>query len=417
MKSYIKRISTLFISLLLLVTPLSTVTAQIEEKPLQNLSVNAKAAIAIDAKTGQILFEQNSNEKLPIASMTKMISMAVVSDAVKAGKLSWDQALTVTPELAALSTKEALSNVPLKAGQSYTVKSLYEASVIASANATTMVLADAVAGNQEAFIQKMQEKLKSWGISDAKIVSSTGLPNSDIKQWQLPNTTDTDENEMTAKDMAIVSQHIVNDYPEFIEASKQASFTFNNETYHTFNRMLEGQPVATSGVDGLKTGTTDAAGPCFAGTIVKNNWRIVTVVMNASPSNDKNCRFVETKKIMNAVYETYQPITLKKGTTVKGYTSTFIENATTQKQTLVLKKDYTYIATKNGKVSLSTFNKKDHLEAPLNKGTTVRTLQFHAPYGYINSKQVPKIQLVLKHNVNEASIWRKIARQLNLTSK
>lgn len=140
--------------------------------------VDAKAAVAIEPTTGKILYAKNASSVLPIASMTKMLSIELVLDAIKSGKINWDDKVTLNNAIWELSQNRDLSNVPLRRDGSYSVRELYDASLIYSANAAMMLLAEKVAGSQEKFVSQMTAKLNSWGITDAKIVNVTGLNNS-----------------------------------------------------------------------------------------------------------------------------------------------------------------------------------------------------------------------------------------------
>ena len=357
--------------------------AATKQEKATTFKVPAKAAIAIDSQTGQILYAQNSQQVLPIASMTKMISCAVILDAIQDGTLSWNDKVTIDDKLAALSVNPDLSNVPLIAGQSYSVRDLFNATIIQSANAAVMALANKVAGNQEKFVQLMKQKVEQWGIKDAHLITVSGLNNKYLEGFRLKGTKPTDENKMSAEDMAIVSQHIVNDYPDYLKVSKQSTVVFakgtKSETEMTnWNEMVAGQPVYTPGVDGLKTGTTEEAGACFAGTINKNHWRIVTVVMNVEGGVDnKPARFEATRDLMNYVYNHYEKKTIiKKGQDIKGLTTLHVAEGKKTELPIVSAQDVTAIVEKNKAVDyqVKQVNKKEVLP-PVKKDEVVAQYQ------------------------------------------
>lgn len=171
-------------------------------------TINAAAAFAIEPKTGKVLLNQNGDAQLGIASMTKMITEYLVLEAIKEGKLTWDQKLSIDDYSYNVSQNNELSNVPLRKDSQYTVKELFEAMAIYSANAAAITLATAVSGSEPAFVDAMREKVKSWGAKDFYLVNATGLTNSDLHGNIYPGSADTDENTMTARDMAIVAQHL-----------------------------------------------------------------------------------------------------------------------------------------------------------------------------------------------------------------
>lgn len=381
--------------------------------------IEAKAAIAADSKTGQILYAKNINQKLPIASMTKMISMAIVIDQVRSHQLSWDTPIKIDQSLSQLSQNSELSNVPLEAGHSYTVKDLFNASIVQSANAAVMALANKIAGNQENFVNLMRKKVKSWGIKDAYLITSTGLNNQYLKGYRYPGTSKNDENKMTARDVAIVAQHIVNDYPEFLDVSRETNVTFdpngNQPTEMTnWNRMLKGLQVETPGVDGLKTGTTEAAGACFAGTIKRDGWRIVTVVMNVQNGmEDKNARFVQTQKLMNMVYDDWkQKEIVKQGHSLKQIKPADVPYGKETTVNIVSKQNITLaVPSKETSYSVKTVT-QNTLDAPVHKGETATTVHIESNknLGYLTKE--PTYSFVTNQSVEKANIfvraWRHI---------
>ena len=354
--------------------------------------VNAKAAVAIEPTTGKVLYAKNASTVLPIASMTKMISIELVLDAIKSGKIKWDDKVTLDQSIWTISQDRDLSNVPLRRDGSYSVRELYDASLIYSANAAMMLLAKAVAGSQEKFVNQMDAKLKSWGITDAKIVNVTGLNNSQLKDAKVPGTGDNAENEMSAKDMAQVAQHLIKDHPEVLKTTSIAKQTFRKGTDDAINMenwdwMLKGLVSYDKNlpVDGLKTGTSDAAGDCFTGTVEKNGIRIITVVLHAN-GDAKTRRFDETKKLMTHVLENWKTITLANaGQSIKGYSKVNVNRgasrttpiAPSAKAVAVVPADaskktlkYTYTPAKGVK--------KNTIEAPVKKGTTIGNLKVTA---------------------------------------
>ena len=155
-------------------------SADVSSYQENKLNLNVKSAIAIDSKTGQILYAKNADKKLPIASMTKLITVYLTLDAIKNGKLTWQTKVKPTNAIVKVANNSEYSNVPLKKGHSYTVKQLYEATLIESANGAAMCLAQAVSGSQVAFVNKMRAQLKKWHINDAKIYTVCGLPNGNV---------------------------------------------------------------------------------------------------------------------------------------------------------------------------------------------------------------------------------------------
>ncbi|MFD1672437.1 D-alanyl-D-alanine carboxypeptidase family protein [Agrilactobacillus yilanensis] len=279
-----------------------------------NYAVNAKAAVVLDAKSGQVLYAKEASTALPVASMSKMISLYLVLKAIDQGKIQWTDTIAPDEAQAALSEGTELSNVPLTAGTAYTVKELYEASWIYSANVAVMLLGQKVAGSQANFVKLMQQQLTDWGIKDATIVNASGLNNSLLGDLAVPGTGADAENEMSAYDTAQVAQHVLADYPEVLQTTKIAKQTFRANQAGSFemtnwNMLLPGLQMydASLAIDGLKTGTSDAAGECFTATLKVNGRRLIAVVMNAQgAADDKTKRFVATAGLLKATLASWQ---------------------------------------------------------------------------------------------------------------
>ena len=362
--------------------PAATVSAA--EAP----SLNVKAAIAIDADTGKILFEQNGSEVLGIASMTKMVSDYLVLEAVKNGKIAWDDTVDISAYYETLSQNYELSNVPLYAGTKYTVRDLFSASIIASANAAIMVLAEYVAGSQEAFVKMMNDKVKEFGITDATLINASGLTNSDIGEKMVAGTPADGENYMSARDMAIVARHLLKDYPEVLETTAKTTAMFGENTANpvemtSWNWMLPGLANAYAGVDGLKTGTTKIAGACFTGTATKDGNRVITVVLNAlDHPNNASARFTETGKLLDYVFANWTKQTFDPTTVTLPKTKLSVDKGQQKSVGLQLEKTDPLtvwvhaddqIATET-KISSDNLNDAGALVAPVNQGVKVGTL-------------------------------------------
>lgn len=302
----------LFTSILFSFLPLFTaVSAFAEEAASENFSIDAKAAFSVDAETGKILYSQDGDTPMGIASVTKIISLYIVLEQVKQGKLSWEDTVPISEYAANLSVAPDLSNVPLHQESTYTVKELFDAGLIQSANAAIVALAEKIAGSEPKFVDLMRKQLEDWGIKDAKVVNSSGLNNEYLGNNIYEGSSSTDENELSAKDVAIVARHLILDFPEVLEVSKTASKMFGENTPSpvemvNWNWMLPGFINAKEGVDGLKTGTTDFAGACFVGTMIKDGRRIITVVLNVNGhEQNPSVRFDETSKLMDYSYDNW----------------------------------------------------------------------------------------------------------------
>lgn len=265
---------------------LLTIIIPQQTKAADSLNIMADAAILVDADSGKILYAQNADASLGIASMTKMMTEYLLFEAIEEGRVTWDQEYLVTDYTYKISQDMRLSNVPLRAEERYTIKELYEAMAIYSANAATIGIAETIAGTEEEFVRLMNEKAKEFGLNDAKFVNSTGLNNGHLMGMHPKGTGATDENVMSATSVAKLAKILLDDYPEVLETTKIPNKVFREGTddatnMENWNTMLPGMLHAYDGVDGLKTGTTDFAGHSFTGTAKRGDTRLIAVVMKA----------------------------------------------------------------------------------------------------------------------------------------
>ena len=259
------------------------------------VNLNVKAAVAIDAKNENVIYAKNANQSLPIASMTKLLTVYLTLKAIKEKKISWDTTVSPTQEIINLSSNPDYAGVPLSLGQKYTVRELYDAALIKSANNAARMLAIAVSGSETNFLNQMRQQANKWKLYNVKLVTVDGLPE---KNKNFLGMTTTIENKMSANDMAIIARKLVTDYAEVLSTTKVAKSDFRNTLMTNSNKMLSGLSDYDPNypVDGLKTGTTDGAGACFTCTMNKNNKRVITVILGAQNDNE---RFSETKKLLN----------------------------------------------------------------------------------------------------------------------
>ncbi|WP_284699736.1 serine hydrolase [Planococcus beigongshangi] len=273
----------------------------------ESLNILADAAILVDADTGKILYEKNADTPLGVASMTKMMTEYLLFEAIEEGRITWDQQYNVTDFTYQVSQDRALSNVPLRADGSYSIKELYEALAIYSANAATIGIAETIAGTEGEFVRLMNEKAVELGLEDTKFVNSTGLNNADLKGMHPEGTGETDENVMPARSVAKLAKVLMEDYPEVLETASIAKAVFRADTsdaieMENWNFMLPGLVYEYEGMDGLKTGTTNFAGHSFTGTAKRGDTRLITVVMKAVDSEgvgSYKARFDATRALMD----------------------------------------------------------------------------------------------------------------------
>ena len=251
------------------------------------------------------------------------------------------------------------------------------------------MLGDIVAGgNQNKFIDLMNKKVKSWGITDAKLVNANGLSNSALGSYIYPGSGKNGENVMSAADMAVVARHLLTDFPDVLQTTSITTKTFEAGTndatkMDNWDFMLPGLVSAQKdlNVDGLKTGTTDTAGDCFTGTATKNGTRIITVILHANGSGETK-RFVQTAKLMRWTFANWKSMqVLAAGASIKGKNSIAVDKGKQESVPLKTSKAITVMvpsSTTSSDVTLSYKAQSKQLTAPSKKGTQVGTISASA---------------------------------------
>ncbi|MBS3202302.1 D-alanyl-D-alanine carboxypeptidase [Turicibacter bilis] len=343
-----------------------------------DLVTDGKAAILIEAETGEILYEKNSHEKLAPASMTKMMSMYLILEAINNGSMQWDEVIRVSEHAASLGG----SQIYLKPGEEMPVRDLFKSIAIASANDAVTALAERVAGTEEAFVEKMNAKAKELGMNDTVFKNPTGL---------------TEEGHLTTPyDMSIIGRHLVQDYPEIIEFSGLYEDYIRQDTESPFwlvntNKLLK----YVDGVDGLKTGYTQEAGYCLTATANRGEMRVIAVVMGASKSDIRN---QEVTRLIEYAYGQYELIQKLEGQKVvsNGYNmlakNRSFEIVTSEPVTVLKKKTD---AEQESKYDVSL---NEEIKLPIQPGDQVGTLTY-----YYNGKAYKEIPLTVKEPVEKNS--------------
>ncbi|MGE7874482.1 D-alanyl-D-alanine carboxypeptidase family protein [Bacillus paramycoides] len=248
------------------------------------LNIQAKAAILMDAESGKIIYKKNEDIPFAPASMSKMMTEYIVLEQIENGSLKWDDSVTISSN--AVNSEGVKINV--KDGDRLTIRELFHAMVISSANNAAIALAEHISKSEKNFTLLMNEKAKQLQLSNqTRFVNATGLANEK-----------NEESQMTALDAAKLAQHLIKNYPNILEIAKLTSFNLRGTTVNTTNKMLypSNRRLYFQGVDGLKTGFTDAAGYCFTGTAKQDGKRMISVVMGTSNGSQ---RFIESKKLFS----------------------------------------------------------------------------------------------------------------------
>ena len=387
----------------------------------QDFNIAAKHAIAVEANTGKILYEKDATQPVEIASITKLITVYLVYEALENGSITLSTPVDISDYPYKLTTNSEASNVPMEA-RNYTVEQLLEATLVSSANSAAIALAEKIAGSEKDFVDMMRAKLLEWGIQDATVVNTTGLNNETLGDNIYPGSKKDDENKLSAYDVAIVARNLIKKYPQVLEITKKPSSTFAGMTITSTNYMLEGMPAYRGGFDGLKTGTTDKAGESFVGTTVEKGMRVITVVLNADQDNNPYARFTATSSLMDYISSTFTLRKIVQKGDAYQDSKAPVQDGKEDTVTAIAKDDISLIERVGGQSSQTIQFTPDSkaIPAPLEAGTVVGHLTYEdndlIGQGYITTER-PSFEMVAEKKVEKTFFlkvwWNQFIRFIN----
>lgn len=259
--------------------------------------LNGKSHILIDADTGVIYLSDSIDEPLAIASLTKLMTIYLTYEKIEKDNIDLNTKIKLSDKAINLKkNNEAISGVYFKNNEELTLSELLDLAIIYSDNGAALTLAEYVSGSEEKFIEKMNEKAKTFNMTNTKFYNSTGLTNSDYGENVPRGTKPTDYNISSSRDMAKLTYHLVQDYPQVLDITQKTSVTYGGYEYSTYNNMLENQIQEYPGVVGMKTGTTKEAGECFIGYYKTEDRNYISVTLGVDPDSSID-RFAETALI------------------------------------------------------------------------------------------------------------------------
>lgn len=403
---YMRKILSILLVFLLSFSPLGVTTSHAEEK----IHIEAAAAILFDADTGKILHEQNPDELLAVASMSKLMVIYSVLEAIKEGKITWDTKVNISDYAYEISRNNDFSNVPFEKGRQYTVKELYHSIVIFSANGSSIALAELLAGSEKNFLNLANEHAKKLGLKKYKFVNATGLNNADLKGKHPEGTDPNGENSLSARDMGILSKTIITKYPEMLEDTKQRFRNFPDNhpkpiRMENWNWMLPGAAFAYEGTDGLKTGSSDTAGYGFTITAKRGDLRLISVIIKTKSMDE---RFTESRALIDYGFNNFEKQKLKidKNNTIS------VIKGKEDNVTVTPEKEITVITEKGSKPPYQISTKADKslaedgkLVAPIKKGEKVGSLILESTdqHGFLDGNKKMKITAKTTEEVEKAN--------------
>lgn len=379
-----KKLASIVVSILLAVMPMNMAFANDKDAPI---NISSKSAILMDVSSGQILYEKNAHDKLPPASVTKVMTMLLSVEALDSGKIKLDDKVQISDTSAGMGG----SQIFLEQGETQDVNSLLKGIAVASANDACVAMAEHVAGSVEGFVDMMNAKAQELGMKDTHFANTNGLP--------------IDNHYTSAHDIALMSRELlkhesINKYltiwmDEVIVGKKQIKVGLANT-----NKMIKHYQGST----GVKTGFTQEAKYCLSASAKRGETHLVAATLGAETSPD---RFKDASNLLNFGFANYESVKLcSKDDNMATLT---LDKAEDNKISLVAKDDLTVLIKKGGNKDFTRKVKvNENPGIPIKKGTVLGQVEV-----YQGKKMVGVADLVNTKDINKASYLQMLQRVID----
>lgn len=355
--------------------------------------VNAKSAILIDAGSGKVLYEKNSHQKLPPASVTKIMTMLLTMEAIEKKQITLEDKVTISDHASSMGG----SQLYLEPGEQRSVEQLIKGVAIASANDACVALAEHIAGSQELFVNKMNKRASDLGMKNTQFMNTNGLP----KEGHYTS----------AYDISLMSRELLK-HPKIhdwltiwmssMKVGKKGRATLELTNTNKLIRFYQG-------ANGIKTGFTQEAKFCLSASAKRNNFTLIAVVLGSPTSN---IRFAEARKLLDYGFSTYNSVQISKKDEV--FEQINIEKGKMDKINIVAKEDLKVLVKKGeeGNVKKEIIIPKT-VKAPFKKGEKVGEIIVTNS----NGENIGKVDLVTENECKRASIFDTFGKILKNISK
>lgn len=379
-----KKLASLIMAILIAIMPMNLSFANEDNAPL---SVSSKSAILMDVGSGQILYEKNAHDKLPPASVTKVMTMLLICEALDSGKITLDDSVQISENAASMGG----SQIFLEAGEVQKVDTLLKGISVASANDGCVAMAEYIGGSVESFVDMMNAKAKELNMKDTNFVNTNGLP--------------VDNHYTSAHDIAIMSREllkhdVISKYlttwmDQVVVGKKQITVGLANT-----NKLIKHYQGAT----GVKTGFTQQAKYCLSASAKRGDTHLVAVTLGAETSPE---RFKDATSLLNFGFANYESVKLcSKNDNIATLT---LDKADEQKINLVAKEDLSVLIKKGGNKDFTRKIKvNENPTIPIKKGTNLGYVEI-----YQGKTLVGKVDLVNTKDIQKASYLKMLQRVID----
>ena len=380
-----KKFIGVFLAIILIISQSTLVFA---DKNGANLNLKCKSAVLMDVTSGKVLYEKNCHEKLPPASVTKVMTMLLICEAVESNKIKLTDEVTVSETASSMGG----SQIFLEPNETQTVDTLLKGIAVASANDACVMIGERIAGTNDNFVKMMNEKAKELKLVNTHFVNPTGLH---------------DDNHYTcALDLGTMAAYLIEMGGErLLQTTSLYDSYIREDTAHKFwlvntNKLLK----SYQGADGLKTGYTKEAGYCIVSTAKRNGLRLIAIVLKES---DPKVRNQEVSQLLDYGFSLYENITLFQKNDVIEKVN--IDNARVSQVEIIAKVDIQYVQDKNDTTKVTYQMNYTNLVPPLKKGEVVGHLLLMR--GDIN---IGSFDVTVKMDVEALSFVEKVVNQLKV---
>ena len=356
-----------------------------------DMKIEAKSALLMDAATGTVLYEQNSHEPLAPASVTKVMTMLLIMEAIDSGKIGWNDTVTASEEAAA----KGGSQIYLKVGETMSVADMVKSIAVSSANDCACAMAEHIAGSEGAFVEQMNRRAGELGMQDTKFVNCTGLDDG----------AEAAEHRTSAHDIALMSRELLVHHPDikkyttiWMDTVRDGAFGLSNT-----NKMVR----FYSGCTGLKTGFTSSAGYCLSSSAQRDGMELIAVVMGCETSPK---RFAACKSMLDygfASFAVVEPEVPQSAVKVKLGTAQSVRAVPSQAQPLLIDKAQRSSVTTQVEL-------EEQVTAPVSSGQRLGTLTVKSADQVL--AQIPLVAEQAVERLSFGQIFLQLLRQISMAA-
>ncbi len=345
--------------------------------------IAARGYILQDFQSGAVLAALNADQRMEPASLTKLMAAYLIFDELRTGKIKMSDMVTISETAWRMEGSRTFAKV----GSQVSVEDLLKGMIVQSGNDATVALAEHVAGTESVFASMMNQRAKQLGMTGSHFVNSAGMPDP--------------EHYTTARDLAILTRALIHDFPQHYKLYSMREFMFNGITQPNRNLLLG----RDSTVDGVKTGHTKSAGFCLVSSALRNNMRLISVVLGAT---SENARANESQTLLNYGFRFYQTHRLYAAN--KPLSTVRIWKGEAENLTLGLNKDlYLTIPRGQYKSLAASMSVSPQITAPVVQGQAYGAVRV-----VLDGKEVARQPLVALQAINEGGLWRRFVDWVSL---